>query len=315
MRWQIFTRSLLARVQARMRFGLIVGLGFFWDVSILEAQGPEVGQVPNESETEDPQPKLLTRLLSLGDADPEEVREALGAVLTSRGRLVLLSGSRKVLLVDEPGAVDAAEALLRELGRPRPNVRVEVRMNTVGGQSDAGVDVRYRVGGRDVQVGNALGTRNRLDIDVRDQRTTRTQNNTQFLVTRSGHAASIRVVRKVPVPEVLIGWLLDRGYVQMGVRYEDVGSQMAIRPIVRGNSIEVEVVPQVTALVEGRPLTIEVKELITRVTVANGGELQIGGFQGADETFNRSFFGGGGRSRASEVTSIHLRASVVGGEL
>ncbi|MFQ3671845.1 MAG: hypothetical protein SNJ84_10355, partial [Verrucomicrobiia bacterium] len=76
------------------------------------------------------------------------------------------------------------------------------------------------------------------------------------------------------------------------VRWEAVGTSMSVRPMVDGETILVEVVPVIRALAEGRWQSFEVRTLATTVRVVSGVPVQIGGFQGAGEEFNRNFFSG-----------------------
>jgi hypothetical protein len=143
-----------------------------------------------------------------------------------------------------------------------------------------------------------------------NRKSTTSRSSGQFLVVQSGSSASIRVVQEVPFVDYFYNYARGRGYLLSETRWRDIGTQMSVRPQVRGNLIDVELMPQITALVDGRLDVIDYRDLSTRVTVASGQEVSIGGFQGAGDEFNRNFFSGGDRSRSTQSTGFKIRATI-----
>lgn len=257
------------------------------------------------------QAELVSKVFTLGDAEPREVEEAVKSVLSPKGKTVLLIKERKLLVQDESNFMPAAEAIIGEFTAPRPNVRVEVMFQEDSGLQDQQLEVRGRIGGRDIQVGNSPGGKNSVVIGGSNSRTTTSSSANQFLVVQSGRTASIRVVREVPFVDYFYNYALGLGYITgTQTRWRDIGSQMAVTPRVVGNMIEVELMPQITALVDSKTETVSFRELATRVTVPNGQTVQVGGFQGAAEEFNRNFFSGGGRRSGTQTSGFSLRATV-----
>ncbi|MDX6765704.1 MAG: hypothetical protein SFU85_02830 [Candidatus Methylacidiphilales bacterium] len=257
------------------------------------------------------QAELVSKVFVLGDADPHEVEAAVKATLSSKGKTVLLPKERKLLVQDEAENLPMAEAIIRQLNAPRPNVRVEVLYQEDSSLQDRQLAVRGRVGGRDIQVGNSPGPSNSVVINGTHSRTSTSSMSNQFLVVQSGRTASIRVVREVPLVDFFYQYALGLGLLTPGtVRWRDIGSQMAVTPRVVGDYIEVELVPQITTLVDARTETVDFRGLATRVTVPNGQTVQVGGFQGAGEEFNRNFFSGGGRTNGTQSSGFGLRATV-----
>jgi type II secretory pathway component GspD/PulD (secretin) len=251
-----------------------------------------------------------SKVFTIGDADPREVEEAVKSTLSPKGKTVLLIRERKLLVQDEPEYLPMAEAIIAQFNAPRPNVRVEVMFQEDGAWGERGLEVRGRVGGRDISVGNRPGP-NGVEIGAVNRRTTTSSTANQFLVVQSGRTASIRVAREVPFVDYFYNYALGLGYITGAqTRWRSIGTQMAVTPRVRGNLVDVELYPQITALVDARQEIVEFRELATVVTVASGHTVQVGGFQGASEEFNRNFFGGGGRSRGSQTSSFSLRATV-----
>lgn len=238
----------------------------------------------------------VDKIYSFGSADPKEVKEVLDQVLTKEGKMVILPDKGKVLIQDEASVHELAAVLLADLAKPRPNVKVEVIFHEDTSASQKGADSGVR--------------NNSVEINMMNRKSTVSRSSGQFLVVQSGSSASIRVVQEVPFADYFYNHARGRGYLLTETRWRDIGSQMSVRPRVRGNLIDVELMPQITALVDGRREIIDYRDLATTVTLANGQEVSIGGFQGAGDEFNRNFFSGGNRSRATQSTGFKVRASL-----
>lgn len=250
-----------------------------------------------------------SKVFTLGDADPQEAEAAVKAVLSPAGKTVLLVKERKLLVQDEPTQMALAEAILKDLTAPRPNVRVEISFLEDSASVDQRVQVTGRIGGRDLSIGNRPGPSG-VEIGGTNRRVTTSSMSGQFLVVQSGRTASIRVVREVPFVDYFIQYAHGHGYaVATQTRWRDVGTQMAVTPRVRAGYVEVDLMPQITALVDGRSETIDCRELVTTVTVPEGQSVQIGGFSRAGDEFNRNFFGRG-RSSGTQSGGFTLRATV-----
>lgn len=235
-------------------------------------------------------------IYSFGSADPKEVKEILTQVLSKDGKMVILPDKGKVLIQDERAVHELVAVLLADMAKPRPNVKIEVIFNEDTAMTEKG--------------GN-LGVRNNsVEINLMNRKSTTSRSSGQFLVVQSGSSASIRVVQEVPFVDYFYNYARGRGYLLSETRWRDIGTQMSVRPQVRGNLIDVELMPQITALVDGRLDVIDYRDLSTRVTVASGQEVSIGGFQGAGDEFNRNFFSGGDRSRSTQSTGFKIRATI-----
>ncbi|NJK90835.1 MAG: hypothetical protein HC904_02750 [Blastochloris sp.] len=256
------------------------------------------------------QAESVDRVYEMGSADPAELEFMIRQVLSKEGKVVVLKDRGKLLVQDRASVHETVALILADVNKPRPNVKVEVIFNEETSTHDQSADVGFRVGGRDVQVGNRPGPNNSVDLNLRNQRTTTSRSSGQFLVVQSGMSASLRVVTELPFVDYFYQFARGRGYVVQETRWRDIGSQMSVRPLVRGNLIEVELMPQITALVDGRREIIDYRDLATTVVVADGQEVALGGFQGAGDEFNRNFFSGGGSSRRSQSSGFKLRASI-----
>jgi type II secretory pathway component GspD/PulD (secretin) len=238
----------------------------------------------------------VDKVYSFGSADPQEVESVLRQVLSKEGKMVLLKDQAKVLVQDEAAVHETVALLLADLSKPRPNIKVEVTFNEDTTQTDRGAGVGLR--------------RNSLEVNLTNRQTSTSRSSGQFLVVQSGGSASLRVVQEVPFIDYFYTYAWGHGYLSTQTHWRDIGSQLSVRPRVRGELIEVELMPQITALVDGKREIIDYRDLVTTVTLANGQEVSLGGFQGAGDEFNRNFFIGGNQSRSTQSTGFKIRASL-----
>ena len=169
--------------------------------------------------------------------------------------------------------------------------------------------------------------------------------NQQSLLVQSGAEAYLEVVKEVPMVDYFTRYLVGSAvpYVIVGpngvartflpggtfevpeIRWEKAGSRLMVRPVVQGNLITVEVIPQITSIhivnpqkfrdrrintyLTGADQYVSFTGLKTTVTVADGATVTIGGFSQAPPEFNRYFYGFG-RSTSGGAGSFTLRATI-----
>jgi hypothetical protein len=201
-------------------------------------------------------------------------------------------------------------SLLAEMAKPQPNVRIELSFQEFSGGQSGGIQVNGNVGGRDVRVGNSPIPRNGIVVNGGSTRVTSTTNSGQFLLVQGGQTASIEVAKQVPFADYFYGYVSNLGIAVPAIRWESVGTRMAVRPDVQGDLIRVEIVPELTTLSGGQYGVLTLKQLATVVTVANGVPVQIGGFKDAAAEFNLNFFSGAGGARRGGNSTFTLKATV-----
>jgi len=252
--------------------------------------------------------KMFSEVFEYGATDVREIKAALEQVLTDEGRHVFLYDRKKVLVQDVEEQKPLVEAVMKELLRTSgvsdstgPNIRVEVSLSEGSQSRGGGIDVRGGIRDGDV----------RVDIGGGAVTRSRDQFQSQFLVVRSGGTASLQVVREVPMVDYFYSFARDGGlWTETSVRWERVGTELAIEPVWLGGQIRVTVWPRLTAWADGRRHAIDVRELATQVTVPEGRTVPIGGFRSADDRFEHYFFGGGrrGQTQSGQFTIRATRA-------
>lgn len=264
---------------------------------------PKVSEVP-----------IISKVYEVSGYTQQEIEEMIKPLMSDRGKIVVLADTGKALVQDEAVRLEIIDAVMKELAKPRPNIRVEVAFNETSRSNSGEASARWNAGNDRVTVTNDPRVkRNSIDVTINSRTTTSSRNAGQFLVTQSGRAATLRVVREVPVVffrQYLYG--LNRALVRQDVVWKDVGSRLSILPRVQGNLITVEVTPQFSVLTDTGRQTIDVRELTTTLTVAPGQWIHMGGFNGASDQFNSYFFGGVSSNRTGNNSGFRMRASVMG---
>lgn len=298
-----------------------------------------------------------SKIFAFNEASPEEIQSAVTMVATPGAKIVLMPRVNKIYVQDTPQKLSEIAILIAQLDVPKPNIRIDLQFdednqidrNSGGAVVDYEVgDVRIR-GGQPMRNGNNVvispGGNNSFALNSKNRTYSSSSRTTQFLVTRSGSPASIRIAQDVPLVDyfyqyatqvgVLTPVITPSGSTNLAVvpttvvtttpqiRWQSVGTQMSVVPTQIGNLIRVDITPEITAYTDrqglpsqtprgsyNQPQVISFRNLTTSVTIANGGTISLGGFHGASDTFNRSFFtrSANGRTQSSNFT---LKATIL----
>ncbi|MEM1156724.1 MAG: hypothetical protein AAF649_09500 [Verrucomicrobiota bacterium] len=262
--------------------------------------------------------KLMTEIFQYELSDLKAVQDTLKQVVGPEGKTVFLYDKRKVLVQDKASRFDMIQAVMQEFNPKKvssvagPMVKVELFFNEDNTDGQTGVSVEGQVQSGPVTIGTGTpGSDHKIRINAIDRRTTTSSNQTAFLMVQSGMYSRLNVSKEVPRPAYFYSVLSRYGYVQTGVAFErvSVGTMLEVAPTVRGNWIDLDITPVITSMENNRRRDFKVRELTTRVTLASGSKVQIGGFQGAQEDFNRRFFGVNRRDGIAEG-GFAVRATV-----
>ncbi|PAW76272.1 MAG: hypothetical protein B9S32_15605 [Verrucomicrobia bacterium Tous-C9LFEB] len=249
---------------------------------------------------------LVSKTFPYGSATVEELKEALPQVLSPRGKMIFVEATRKVVVQDEPDNVEAAGAIIAELSKVPANarnVRIEVTLQEIGGTRERSVSTRGTIHVDPIE-------KNGLQISGTDQSRGSDRMVSQFLLVQSGRSATLQVGEEIPMVDYFYNFAIEGGYIQPGaVRWQNIGSRLSVLPRIVGNQIEITVTPEITTLVDAREQIVSFTKLATTITVADGGTMQLGGFDGASAEFNKGFFSRGSRSTA-RVGSFTLKAFI-----
>ncbi len=112
----------------------------------------------------------------------------------------------------------------------------------------------------------------------------------QYVVVTDGLTASIRVGQDVPFATYYIEYLYRHGYIiSKDITFKKVGTSLKVTPKIRGNLIEVQLVPEISAVIDKKKQVIDIKSLSTTVMAVDGQPISIGGLI-QDRDFSGTFF-------------------------
>ena len=155
--------------------------------------------------------------------------------------------------------------------------------------------------------------RGRGGLAVEDTTTRVTRSSGLFTVVQDGAAGSILVAQDVPRAQIAYyyDYATGKGYVAQGVAWQQVGTSLAVRPVILpGNQIRVTLTPVISYFTPGGGGTVEMVEAATQVIVPNGGRLQIGGATGSLHAVTRQLLSYR-TEQASQDTALTVRATIL----
>jgi len=236
----------------------------------------------------------ITKSYFVEDASLNDVKASIQGLLSPKGNIIVVDKQKKLIVQDYADNMDLVESLMKEINAPKPNVRVEVTMTEITSETDRDFDLNVR----------------KRKLTVRDLNSGADSLNSQFLMVRSGGSATIQIGEEIPFNDYFWNYASGLGLIgTIETRWRSIGSRLSIKPTVSGKWITVEVTPEISALVDAKNEIIRFRNLATTVTVEDGGSVPIGGFDGANDEFNRSFFHRG-RNKTTRVGQVTLKASL-----
>jgi len=159
------------------------------------------------------------------------------------------------------------------------------------------IKVEFRESGRSAGVVNGLG----------ETYQSKTSNYTEEqIVVTDGLSASIRVGQDVPFVDFYRDYLYNNGYVETkGIVYKEIGTSLKVTPKIKGDLIEIELTPEISALIDKESKVIDIKKLSTTVMAADGESISIGEFI-QDKYFSGTFFKSGRSSKLDIILTPRI---------
>lgn len=286
-----------------------------WIVAALLALGTGAATAPAAEVAE---PPVDTGFHALRSLSFEEAREIAEPFLSPEGKLGYASSRGLLIIHDHPANIATVRKLLQEVDTAPVNIRVEVSFAESGeartgavGIDTGGVVVVHDGDGTHVQ-GSAVGV-------VRQTHVRGQESSSQFVLAGNNRPARIWVGSEVADPVWVFEYGCRRGWWRQDYVWRELGASLWVQPrLLPDGNIELEVYPKVTAR-GAEPLAVDVKELATRVVVAEGQAVSLGGLDEAKSAVYRKLLGVGkvfsGRNLAVTLRASVMRLPEPGGEL
>jgi hypothetical protein len=295
-----------------------------------------------------PQDKETSKLVPLKTVSFKTVKRICDPLLSKKGTIAFLPERNTVIVYDKQSVVDKVCALINKIDMPAVNIRVDVDFLESGKSRQDHLNVRFgntktpRINNQFRIINGKMVPINRIAISAGKRSGTTSRNTSQFIMTKSGHAASIWAGRRIADPSWLRNYRLSPTIIvpigggaivvpgtDNDIVWADVGASLYVLPRALGNDmIEVEIYPVVSYLVDEpqtnrrrgarrrrrrRRQSVRVEKVSTTVTVKSGQRISIGGVISSNKAFYTNLFGPDflSRDESNSILDMYLTATIV----
>jgi len=267
------------------------------------------------------------KLISLRNVEYEIVDRVCRPWLGKEAKLVHEKQRNAILVYAKPETIVRIRKFLDNTATPEVNIRIDFEKSGVKTSDSGRVSYRYN---KPVQVTTYRNGKkvSKPRLILRQRRKQISSNSLQFVVTKSGSAASLWVGKTVVDPSWLravipkqtstIGgdtYSVTTDPPEMGSKMVNVGVSLMVLPRYLNNGlIEVEVYPEITQIVgKGRRKNLKVSSLVSKIIVRNGARVHIGGIVSLKRQDYRNLFGPNFflRKDISDTMDMYITATIL----
>jgi len=201
--------------------------------------------------------------------------------LSAEGQMVSDDRANVLVVKDYPSVLSKIEQFLPNVDKPLPQVRIYVQFNDSASSSASGwglsgiVTNKYWVAGL---WGGAVDRSGSLS-------------GTMSLITVSGTWGEFTCGEQIFAPQWFFDYALNRGYITSIPVYRNVSTGFAVMPVVRGDTIEITVVPQISYFTDLGRNTIRFLKASSTMTVKDGQTVAMGAGDGEESIVVRQVLG------------------------
>ncbi len=289
----------------------------------------------------------IAKAIPLETVSFETVKKICEPMLSKHGSLSYVRDRGAVLVFDKRAIVAKIAKIIKEIDLPAVNIRVDVDFLETGTSKHDRLNVEFynhkmpRKKNQLIIVNGKVMKIDRINISGVKGSGSSVRNTSQFIMTLSGHPATLWVGRTIIdptwlrqvklIPDTLV-LLPNGGYVEIpgfdnDFVWSDIGASLRIKPTYLGNGrIDLELYPVVTYLEDdpadvgnkhrrGRQAhkTVRVENVSTHVVVMNGQRVSIGGAISSKRNFYTNLFGPNFISRDgnNSLLDMYVTATIV----
>lgn len=281
--------------------------------------------------TYDPENREISEFIPLKSIPYATVEGFCKPMLSKTGTMGYMRERNSVVVHDFKKNVDKIKEFIEKIDRPAVNIRIDVDFMNTGSSAGGGinVDVDYGVNGpgQIVMKNGKILTPNNITFSANKLSGKTIRNNSQFIVTQSGHPATLFVGKTILDPSWLRNYRLAPTIIMGGggtviipgqqpeFVWRNVGASLQVLPRYLDNGmIEVEFYPEVSYIDgEGQNRAVKVESISTKLTVQDGQRVSIGGVISSNRNFYKRLFGPQFRDRddSINVLDMYMTATVL----
>jgi type II secretory pathway component GspD/PulD (secretin) len=243
--------------------------------------------------------------------DPSAAEQMIRSIVGEDGNVAVDARGQRLLVMTTDERHAQIAAMMKKLNVPPKNVRIDVHF--AGGGASHEAEASVSGDGQVVYEDGVTHGTIRIKPRILNETTTTSSDVLQTLMVASGREGALRVGEEVPYVE----WIMDYGYshgiLAQRVNWQRVGASLLVEPTVVGDgpTIRVRITPQLSGLVDGRPMQTRFASVATEVYVTDGQTFPIGGLDQHRDFYSR-FLVGRSRSGSAETLTISLTPHIVG---
>ncbi len=291
-----------------------------------------------------PDNEEITELVHLATASYSIIEQFCKPLLSPTGNMAYLKERQSIIIYDKKSNVRKILAFIKKLDVPAVNIRIDVDFLGSGTTRNDKLNISFgnkktpKINNQLVFKNGKMVKINRVNINAVHRTGKTTRNTSQFIMTQSGHPATLWVGKTIVDPS----WLRNRQLAPIliipgrgggviivpapdnDVVWRDIGSSLYVLPTLLGNGkIKLELYPVVSYL-ENDPDDIKnkrkrarknviVQDVKTSLILQNGERVSMGGVVGTNKKFYTNLFGPDFLSRddSNSILDMYVTATVI----
>jgi len=247
---------------------------------------------------------LESRVLEIHYRNAEEVLSVASPLLSPAGRISADARTNSLIVVDTEDAIQRIAGLVQRLDRPPAALRIDVRFEQTRSVRRQEAAAEGRVSGNGWQGSTGRTAEDGVQIQVRDKTRTESRRTAFSVTTLAGSPAYVIVGTEIPYRQRRAGICRRYGGCPQAVEFHRVETGFWVTPLLVGDRIDLEIVPQIADIASGRRVRFAAAS--THVAVRPGHWTEIGGGDNAETNALAEILGFAGTGQSSTF-SISLK--------
>lgn len=247
---------------------------------------------------------MESRVLEIHYRSAEEMLSVASALLTPAGRISADARTNSLIVVDTPDAIQRIAGVVQRLDRAPVVLRIDVRFGRARSVHKQGATAEGRLSGNGWQVSTGKTTEDGVQVQVRDKTRTESRRTSFSVTTLSGSPAYVIVGTEIPYRQQRAGICRRYGGCPPTVEFHRVETGFWVTPLLAGDRIDLEIVPQIADIASGRQVRFAAAS--THVAVRPGHWTEISGGDNAETNALAEILGVAG-TRENDAFSISLK--------
>ncbi len=212
------------------------------------------------------QEKISHRIFRIINRNASDMEKLVKVFLSPEGQVVSDDRAQVLIVKDYPSVIGRIGEFLPQVDTPLPQVRIYVRFNDTASSAGSGWGVAGGMAGNSWVVGAWGGSQEHRG----------SSSGTMHLITLSGTWGEIACGEQVFSPQWFFDYAMNGGYITAVPVYRSVSTGFAVMPIVRGDTVEMTVAPQISYFTDAGRTTIRFEKAAATVTVKSGQSIALG---------------------------------------